>query len=147
MSAINTALVNLAEEHRAEVPNEFLREMDSVAADLASGRELVAVRSKGRRGVRGKVSSADIRSAILEEIRLFLCTNDPKYKAMRGEGHAIGKDVVHFMAGFVVATLGIASGMATGCVAFAVLACTRVGVAVFCRLNPPPVRAKKSPSR
>lgn len=139
---VNRELVSLAEQHRDEVPPDFIREMDSVEADLAAGRELTVVRSRGGSKSRRKVSSSDIKSAVMQEISIFLCTNDPKYKSLRGQGNVLGKDVVHFIAGFIVASLGIASGMATGCVAFAALACTKVGIAVFCRLNPPPVVKK-----
>lgn len=137
MSLQDREVVAVAEKYRADVPAEFLRELDSLAADLASGQEIVNVRAKGRRRVGREPSSGDIKSVIIDELWLLLCTNDPKYKKLRGKGDVIGTDVVHFIAGVVVASLGLASGMATGCVAFAVLACTRVGVAVFCRLNLP----------
>lgn len=128
-------LVDIAEQYRSLVPQGFLAEVDTLASDLVQNRPVVAMRSKGRRGV--AFTNARIKAAILDEISLFLCTDDARYEGLRGEGRELGKDAVHFIAGIVVGTLGLASGVATGCVAFVALACAKVGIGTFCRLNPP----------
>ncbi|MEO8657984.1 MAG: hypothetical protein ABI693_05915 [Bryobacteraceae bacterium] len=141
----NTEVIYLAEQYRADVPDGFLREVDILAADLVQERVIAPVRSKG--GRRHQPSNTQIKSAILGEISLLLCSDDPKYKSLRGQGNGVTKDAVHFIAGVIVATLGLASGAATGCVAFLVLACARVSVGVYCRLNPPELPGLQQPIR
>jgi hypothetical protein len=135
-------LVELAEKHRRFLPKDFLRDVDAVAADLAADRSIELMRTKGQSARRS--SNVRIRSAILEELSLFLCTEDPRYASVRGEGKKVTKSVVQFVAGVIVGSLGLASGAATGCVAFLALACAHVGIGAFCRLNPPPGSAMKS---
>jgi len=133
---VDPELVAFAEEHRQFLPEGFLEEVDALESELVQDRSILPLRAKGRG--RRKNSNVRIRAAILEELSLFLCSDDARYKDLRGTGKKLTKDATKFIAGVIVGTLGITSGIATGCVAFVALACMRVGIGVFCRLNPPP---------
>lgn len=132
---VDRELVELAEQYRSVVPDDFFREVDSLSADLAQNRPLMKMTQKG--GKRDQTSSR-LKAAILEELSVLLCTDEPRYASVRNDSKKITKDAVHFMAGVIVATVGVTSGVATGGVAFIAIACARVGVGVFCKLNPPP---------
>jgi hypothetical protein len=95
--------------------------------------------TKGR-GRTWKTSNVGIRAAILEELRLFLCTDHSRYKNLRTQGKKLTKDAILFIAGVIGGTLSLPAGVATACVAFIALACLRVGAGTFCRLIPSPAQ-------
>jgi hypothetical protein len=142
---IDPELIELAEEHRHLLPRGFNQEADAVEAALSKGQTLLAFRSKGRG--KAKKSNVGIRAAVLEELRLFLCTEDVRYKDLQAGGKSLTKQSVLVIAGWVAATLGITTGIATACVSFLALAILRLGVATFCRLNPPPAADPKGASK
>lgn len=133
---VDLNLVAFAEEHRHLLPEGFVEEIDSLESQLTQNIPVLATRAKGSRRS-SKMTNARICAAILQELSLFLCTDEPRYQELRGTGRKLTKEVVHFIAGVIVGTLGIASGMAVACVAFVAIACLRVSLATFCRLNPP----------
>ena len=147
--AVDKDLVALAEQYRDQLPPDFQRHIDALTSDLSQERPFTRLTAKG--GGCGESSNARIIAAVLDEVSLFLCADDARYAGLRNQGRKLGKDVVHFIAGIVVGTLGLTTGVATGCVAFVVLACSRIGVGAFCRLHPPPapraVRTTKAPVR
>jgi len=142
---IDPELIAFSEEHRALLPDGFAQEVDSVESALASGRTLEAFRTKGK-GI-AKKSNAGIRAAILDELSLYLCTDHPRYAELRSAEKTFTKQVMLVVAGVIAATVGISTAVATACVSFLALACLRIGVATFCRLNPPPAEGKKSPGK
>jgi len=139
-SNLDSELVAFAERYRCFLPDGFQEEIDVLKSELAQQRSIVPLRAKGR-GSR-RQSNVSIRAAILQELSLFLCTDDARYADLRGNGRKLTKEVVQFMAGVIVGLLGVASGVATACVAFLALACARIGLGTFCRLNPPPSKTK-----
>ncbi len=134
---VDPELVVFAEQHRHLLPEGFMEEIDALESQLVQNVPIRPTRVKGQMDA-STPSNSELRAAVLKELSLFLCSDDTRYTDLRGTGRKLSKDAVHFIAGVIVGTLGIASGMATACVAFVALACLRVGVATFCRLNPPP---------
>ena len=138
-------LAVLAAAYREYLPEGFEEEVAVIETELAGGRDILAIRERGSRGRKGSV--ARIRSAVLEELSLFLCSKDPRYKDLRKTGNTLSKDAANFIAGVVAGALSLSAGVATGCVAFLSLAALRVGIGTFCRLNPPPSKEKKKDSK
>jgi hypothetical protein len=131
----------MAEELRAELPSGFREEVDRFAADLAQGRGLTDRRAKGRRSQ----TNAAVTAAIVRELSLLLCSDDARYASVRSDGQKLSRDGVRFVAGVIVGALGLTAGAATACVALVAMACLKVGVGVFCRLNPLDVQTTQTP--
>lgn len=145
VSRVERDLSAIAEAHRRFLPKGFEEEVAALEVELDGGRSVLAMRQKGKK-VR-KDSSIRIRTAILEELSLFLCSDHDRYRDLKESGAELSKESVQFISGVVVGALGVTSGVATGCVAFIALATLRVGIGVFCKLNPPPQQSKVSQKR
>jgi hypothetical protein len=134
-------LEELAESHRGKLPADFFTGLTELEADLARGRWPEEPRPRGeaqaKKGGKRKTKPG-LRTAVLEELRLLLCTNDGRYKEVREQGQSLTKVGIAAVAGYVAAALGVSLGLATGAVAFIALAVLRVGAGAFCRLHPPP---------
>ncbi len=129
-----TEVARLAEDYRPELPPEFFTFCDLVESALEHGEWPSLGPSRG--GDAPFLSSAVI-AAILEEIRLLLCTTNPRYTDIRRRGRSMLTAGIPAIAGYIAGVFGIPVASATGAVAFLVLAILRVGVAVFCRISAP----------
>ena len=137
---IDRAFVAFAEQHRPLLPEGFIQEVDALEAELVQNRSIQPMVAKGR-GRAWKTSNVGIRAAVLEELRLFLCTDHSRYKDLRTQGGKLTKDAVLFIAGVIGGILSLPAGVATACVAFLAMSCLRVGVGTFCRLMPAPTQS------
>jgi hypothetical protein len=86
-----------------------------------------------------------VTAAIVRELSLLLCSDDARYASVRSDGQKLSRDGVRFVAGVIVGALGLTAGAATACVALVAMACLKVGVGVFCRLNPLDVQTTQTP--
>src|SRR5437764_1786626 len=90
-------LLEFAESQRKNLPDRFFAELSAMEADLARGRWPQEPRSRSARSMAGMSKKEKdalkpgLRSAILAELRLFLCTKEPRYKDVRDKGNALSK--------------------------------------------------------
>jgi hypothetical protein len=80
-------------------------------------------------------TGATLAQAILQELRILVCENDPKYRGVRKSGKDFLKQAIPAIAGYVAAMFGIAIALATSAVAAGALILVRVGTEVFCRVS------------
>jgi hypothetical protein len=125
----NHDLILLAEEHRGDLPPGFDAMSQELEVLLANGRDIPHL----TRGDGGSLNHR-IRKAVLQELRGFLCTDDPRYAQVREHGGTITRTSTAGIAAYVAGAVGISAGMATACVAFVALAVLNVGVGTFCRV-------------
>jgi hypothetical protein len=126
--------IHYANKRSQYLPDEFFDDLSNVELSLERGAWPEVPINRGRNGR----SIPAIRAAILEELRKLLCTSDPRYRKVRGQGKGISQAAVVAIAGYIATTFGIALAFATGAVAFLSLLLLRLGVGVFCAVNPPP---------
>ena len=137
-------LMEFAESQRGKLPDRFFAELSAMEADLARGRWPQEPRSRSVRSLASVPKKQQdalkpgLRSAILAELRLLLCGNDPRYRDVRERGKALSKAGLGAVSAYVAGAVGISLGVATAAVAFIALALCRLGVGVFCRITAPP---------
>jgi hypothetical protein len=124
-----------AEGGRRALPDGFLPFLDYVESALSSGVKPQFFVSKGP-GDDSTSQGTRLGWAVLEELKLLLCTEHPRYADVRTEGRVLAKTSVAAVAAYVAGAVGISMSIATAAVAFAVLLVARVGIAVFCRYFP-----------
>ncbi len=126
-------LAQLALLHRNDVPPTFAVEAFDLRANIPSERILE------REEPTGQHTNQSIRTLIVRELSIYLCTDDPKYGSLRSQGENATTALVAMLGGTVATTLGLPLATATGCVAYVALAVAKLGVGVFCDLCPPPL--------
>lgn len=128
-SSIDLELIRLAESSRGELDRDFFQVRDFAQSRLEASvwPGLLAERGPWRE------SSARLVDACLHELRILMCTDDPKYSEVRRAGGGFSAACVPVVAGVVAASLGIATGVASAGVAFVALAVLEVGRNSLCR--------------
>jgi hypothetical protein len=138
-------LAALAEENRAYLPPAFFEELSAIETSLVLGQDPTEVmrglsekRRAKKRGA-GAEYSPELRNALLTELSILLCTDDPKYAHVRGFGRQVTAPSVKAIAAIIAgATFGPVFGLVVGMAAFIGLAIGSIGVEAYCRLRPPP---------
>lgn len=125
-------IIGLAEEHRNELSSDFFVYYDDLERQLGQRRLPERLRTRGETS---EVWYSELGPAIIDELRLFLCTNDERYASVREKGEGVGQTAIAAIAGSLAAQFGLAVGATTGAVAFIALAVMKIGVSVFCRLT------------
>jgi hypothetical protein len=137
--AADPELIDLTLKYQSSLPPEFFTDLVGVASDLAVAQWPTASLTRGtKEGVESaeapKGWSTRLREAILEEIYLLVCTEDPKYGDLRDTGRALSKPGVTAIASAVSTVfVGVPIGLVTGAVAYLVLLVARVGANSLCR--------------
>jgi len=132
-------LIELTHRYQKDLPADFFTDLVGVASDLAVARRPPVSRPLEAEAVAESTEAAKgwsirLREAILEEIFLLLCTDDPKYQNVREAGKALSKPGVTAIAGALSAVfVGVPIGLLTGAVAYLVLLVARVGANSLCR--------------
>ena len=133
-SETDVRIATLAGEYRLLLPEGFLEERNAVEADLANGRPVDWIQTKGQEPAKNRT----ISKAVLAELSVFLCTNDSRYEGLRRGAHDAETTVASAIGKVVGTALDLNHDVATGCVLFLWQVCRKVGVDNFCRLCPPP---------
>ena len=97
-------LIELTHRYQKDLPADFFTDLVGVASDLAVARRPPVSRPLEAEAVAESTEAAKgwsirLREAILEEIFLLLCTDDPKYQDVREAGKALSKPGVTAIAG------------------------------------------------
>jgi hypothetical protein len=122
-------LVNLAESHRGDLDDTFFAYRDTIEMELLDGRSPdVRLRGLGDRW-------ASVTRAVLEELRLLLCTKDKRYDEVRKSGAGLTKLAIPSIAAYVAGALGLSLGLVTAVAAFLALVVLKVGAGAFCRVT------------
>ncbi len=143
------------EELAAMIPPETL--MKVAAPEVAMKHLTVRMAKQGRLGKKGAAlriaktgakpsqmaakQASSWGSAIKEQIYLFLCTDDPKYKKAKDEidkykGSAT-LTIVSFIAAGVASVLGLAAAVVVPFVAIALTAILAIGKGAYCSVAKP----------
>lgn len=138
--SIDREMIELAENHRQSLGEEFFSYRDEIEANLLRSRWPEIPKARGPESTPERVKLAD---AILSELRVLLCTDEERYADVRKQGGAWSKTAITAVAGYITASLGVSAGLATGGVVFISLVILRVGVGAFCRVATP--RAPNQP--
>jgi hypothetical protein len=78
---------------------------------------------------------ATFASAVIEELRVLLCTSDKKYEDVRKSGKSFAKLATTAVAGFVAGRFGVELAVASSGAAAGLLLVVRVGTESFCRAS------------
>jgi hypothetical protein len=129
--AIVAELQDLSEKYKGELPAGFF-EYTSYAEEQLAER-----RSPGRWEARGlgRDEGVKLAEAILQELTILLCGNDPKYRDVAKSGKRFAQTATAAVGGYIAAAFGIGIALATSAVAVCLLLVTRVGLGVFCRMS------------
>ena len=127
-------LQSMAEEYRQHLPHSFFVELDRIESECAGGRLPITLTARG-----GSVSSASrVGRAVMAELYIILCKNDPAYRGVRKRGSLLTSETAHLVAGLVAGKCAEDDrAMLLGAAAFLTLAVARMGLRVFCRLAVP----------
>lgn len=125
-------LQELAEMGRKLLPKEFFAFNDSVDTLVRTG--VLRPKTRTRDGSEESWSSR-IGLAALEQLRMYLYTDDGRYKDVRAKGKSLARSAVQAIAAYIAGAFGLTVGVATAAVAFLALAITRIGVGTFCELT------------
>ena len=125
----SSELLSLGRRYRANLPDDFINLLPEVRGAFARG-ESPAMRLKARK----PDANRTIREAILKELQIYLCTDDPRYRGLRGKGKKLSEAAVGVIAGFVASAVGIAAGFAIAAVAYLAAFVLDIGASVFCRI-------------
>jgi len=146
MSDINSKrneLQEMSESGRTLLPSGFLEQLRILESEICTNQPPFSTRTRGTK----KVSRLAKRytKAIMAELFIFLCTDDRRYADLRKRGENFSGTAAAAVAGYVASALGLAVGVVTAGVAFAMLVLLRVGTGSFCRLMDDP-RSTAMPS-
>lgn len=133
--AVWNELVEIAEKHRALLPDGFLIQRDHIAACLERGERVGPL--VFRSGAKGR-KHLTIPYAVMSELRLLLCTGDERYAEVRRKGESFVKGALPAVSGFIAGSCGVSEGVATACVAFIALCVFKIGVGAFCQVAAEP---------
>jgi len=128
--AVVRELAEFAEAGRGELPPEYFAYLDYVEAELVARRLPEPLLDRGGPAAPWFASAGP---SILNEIRLLLCTDDPKHAHVRGVGRSFVDAAVPALAAAVASGLPLPPTAAAAAVAFLLLSVLRVGAATFCQ--------------
>ena len=97
--------------------------------ELARGRWPAAWIPRSKKEEKGAI----IAEAILRELKILICENDPKYRDVISSTKRFVQRAIAAIAGYVAATFDIQIALATSAVAACLLVVVRVGREAFCR--------------
>lgn len=125
-------IVDMAESNRLHIDEDLLAFSAYVEHNLAQGKWPEATRAHGGRA---GTARALVNDAILNQLYLLLCTDDPSYREVRSKGSVVSAGAVTAVAGYIAGAYSVGLAAATGGVSFVALAVFRVGIGVFCQLG------------
>jgi hypothetical protein len=132
-------ITQLAEAFRDKLPSEFFRDLAYCEFELARGRAVPTLVTKG--------GTSDVwpklRKSILSELTELFCSNTSKYADLRRQSKLGTQTLIVAAAGYISANSGISLAVVTGAVAFTASSLLRVGISSFCRLQPPPSASRE----
>lgn len=83
----------------------------------------------------------DLWPAVVQELRVLCCTDDPRYADIREKWSGLQGDTastaVAALSGAIGATLGLAAGVVAPLVVWGLVTILRLGLGVFCRTTEP----------
>ena len=121
------------EKGRTQLPAGFFEYTEYSQAQIERGRW--PSQWNERAGGAAKLPGTVFARAVLEELRVLLCTSDKKYDDVRRSGKSFAKIATTAVAGFVAGRFGIELAVASSAAAAGLLLVVRVGSESFCRAS------------
>ena len=126
-------LEGVVERGRAQLPAGFLEYTQYSQAQIESG--LWPSPWGERAGLKPQKPGVTFAAAVIEELRILLCTSDKKYEDVRKSGKNFAKIGTTAVAGFVAGRFGVELAVASSAAAAGLLMIVRVGMESFCKAS------------
>ena len=120
-------VAKMVRQYYINIPDEYLKSVNELEICLRAKQDPIFLT---RGGVTDNVLK--IRNAILKEIRLFLCTDDPKYKDLREMEKILSTSFVMMVSKLIFSEFPIPENIAIGLVAMICEKVLKVGKDSFC---------------
>jgi CheY-like chemotaxis protein len=108
-----------------------IREINPVLAEMLSTADS---RSHPEESIERLGQEIALSAAIMEELRLLICTSDKKYSGVRSAGKKFGASALIAISSFIAGRFGLGMAVASSAVAASTLVVLKVGVESFCRV-------------